>query len=496
VGGFYPIPPQSRRTIDAEAGFAFDRNPLSPHFGRLYLVYTDVPSSGSAATQIMVRFSDNNGSDWSAAIRIDDDNSGRSKFLPRIFSNPRSGNVAVCWHDARNSSTNTAMEEFCSLTTPNTAAPIFLSNAQIGAALSTSTANAIQFGDYSGLVYHQGRAHPVWADSSNSTGDNPDGTSAFDIYTARVTGGAAGQENPLIATHDYNGDGLSDIAWRDNTGNLAVWLMSSTQVLSFGGFGAVPTIWSIVGQRDFDGDGNTDLLWRDSSGNTAIWFMNGTQVASSASLGNIPVNWSVIATGDFNGDGKGDILWQDSTGNLSVWLMNGATVLSSGGIGNVPPGTFVLLGTGDFNGDGKADLLWNQVGRAPGGDVSIWFMNGTQVSSAAAVGNIPAVWSVVGTGDFNGDGMADIVWRDDSGNTSIWLMSGATVLGAVGLGNVPTTWSIVQTGDYNGDGKSDLLWRDNLGNTAMWFMNGTAVAGSAGVGNIPTNWTVQSVNAE
>jgi hypothetical protein len=74
---------------------------------------------------------------------------------------------------------------------------------------------------------------------------------------------------------------------------------------------------------------------------------------------------------------------------------------------------------------------------------------------------------VVSTGDFNGDGKADIVWRDTVGDTSIWLMNGAAVLSAGGLGNVPTTWSIVQTGDYNGDGMSDLLWRDTSGNTAM-----------------------------
>ena len=61
---------------------------------------------------------------------------------------------------------------------------------------------------------------------------------------------------------------------------------------------------------------------------------------------------------------------------------------------------------------------------------------------------------------------------------------------------MPTTWSIVQSGDYNGDGMSDLLWRDTSGNTAMWFMNGTTIASTAGLGNIPTNWVVQSVNAE
>jgi hypothetical protein len=44
-----------------------------------------------------------------------------------------------------------------------------------------------------------------------------------------------------------------------------------------------------------------------------------------------------------------------------------------------------------------------------------------------------------------------------------------------GLGNVPTTWSVVQTGDYNGDGRSDLLWRDSSGNTAIHERNECSV---------------------
>jgi FG-GAP-like repeat len=176
-----------------------------------------------------------------------------------------------------------------------------------------------------------------------------------------------------------------------------------------------------------------------------------------------------------------------------IWrLMNGATISSSGGIGNVSIGTWSIVGAGDYDGDGKADLLW----RDTSGNTAIWFMKGTQVSSSTSLGNIPTNWSVVGTGDFNGDGMADIVWRDTVGDTSIWLMNGAVVLSAGSIGNIPTNWSIVQTGDYNGDGHSDLLWRDDLGNTALWFMNGTAVSSAGGLGNIPTTWTVQSVNAE
>jgi serralysin len=63
------------------------------------------------------------------------------------------------------------------------------------------------------------------------------------------------------------------------------------------------------------------------------------------------------------------------------------------------------------------------------------------------------------------------------------------VISSAALGNVPTTRAVVATGDFNGDGMADILWRDNLGNTSMWFMNGTSIASTAGVGNIPTTWT-------
>jgi hypothetical protein len=291
-------------------------------------------------------------------------------------------------------------------------------------------------------------------------------------------------------THDFNGDGYSDILWHDTSGNIAMWLMSGFQTLSAAYLGNAPA-WSIMGQRDFDGDGKSDILWHDASGNVAMWLMNGTQTLSTAFLGNVPSSWSIAGTGDFNGDGKGDILWLNTDGDVAIWLMNGTQTLSAIIIGNMPT-SWSVVGTGDFNGDGMSDILWRNMN----GDVAISLTDGTQTLSAMDLGNVPTSWSVSGTGDFNGDSKSDIVWSDSSNNVAIWLMNGAAVSSAAGLGNVATTWAMVQTGDYNGDGMSDLLWRDTSGNTAMWFMNGTAVASTAGVGNIPTNWTVQSVNAE
>jgi len=66
-----------------------------------------------------------------------------------------------------------------------------------------------------------------------------------------------------------------------------------------------------------------------------------------------------------------------------------------------------------------------------------------------------------------------------------WFMNGAQASGA-GVGSAPTSWSIVETGDFNGDGKSDILWQDTSGNVAIWFMNGAQASG-AGVGNVPTS---------
>jgi hypothetical protein len=77
---------------------AFDRNPESRHFGRLYLVDTGAPASKYPNTTIKLRFSDPPYQTWSTPIPVSD-NTPNSKFLPRIASAPLSGNVAVCWHD-------------------------------------------------------------------------------------------------------------------------------------------------------------------------------------------------------------------------------------------------------------------------------------------------------------------------------------------------------------------------------------------------------------
>ena len=194
VGGFDFIPAQNARSVDPEAGFAYDSNAASPHFGRLYLVFTEETAAENNNLDIMLQFSDDDGANWSAPIRVNDDATTRSQFLPKIAVNPLSGNIGICWHDARNSATNTAVEIFCSIATRLTATPTFMASARVSDGASTSNGAGVEFGDYSGIAYFQGRIHPIWADISNSTADNPGGTATFDAYTDRVLGGTAASE--------------------------------------------------------------------------------------------------------------------------------------------------------------------------------------------------------------------------------------------------------------------------------------------------------------
>jgi hypothetical protein len=320
-------------------------------------------------------------------------------------------------------------------------------------------------------------------------------------YAGTPTNYGVGLKSHLAAlkrmhdTHDLNGDGYSDIAWRDSSGNVLFWLMNGAQILS-AQYGFVPTTWSIIGQRDFNGDGTSDLLWEDTNGNLAVWLssVSGESVSFSyAGVGEV-TGWLLVGTGDFNGDGFGDILWRDNSGNLALGLGSGGASFSYAGVGNVPS-VWTVVGTADFNGDGRTDIAW----RDASGNLALWLSAGGNPPSFSDVniGNVSTNWSLVGTGDFNGDGLSDLAWLDTSGDVAIWLNAGGAspTFSYAGLGTVPTSWSLALTGDFNGDGKSDFLWRDTSGNLAIWFMNGGQIS-YASLGGMPASWTIQSANAE
>jgi hypothetical protein len=197
VGGFDFIPAQPDRSVDAEPGLAWDRTG-GPHNERVYLVYTLEHPNESNNMDIYVRFSDDEGATWSGPVRVNDDHTKNSQFLPKISLDPTSGNLSVVWYDSRNDLGTGGPGDTDGV--PNDDAQFwgafskdggqtFTANIQISAGTSNShdSGNHIDYGDYTGLSFFGGIAHPAWADNSNSTGNNPDGTlHGLDIYTAAV----------------------------------------------------------------------------------------------------------------------------------------------------------------------------------------------------------------------------------------------------------------------------------------------------------------------
>lgn len=188
IGGFTPIPAQPNWGIDPEAGLAWDRG-TGRYRGRVYLVYTDTLTAGSADTDTFVLHSDDLGVTWSRPVRVNDDAGTNSQFLPHISLDQSSGTVAVTWYDARDSAHNDAVRYYGAFSTDGGAT--FAPNFPISAGASNQAAShpllrKADYGDYTGNAFVNGLLIAAWADNSNSTGDNPDGATNFDVYTTVV----------------------------------------------------------------------------------------------------------------------------------------------------------------------------------------------------------------------------------------------------------------------------------------------------------------------
>jgi hypothetical protein len=168
------------------------------------------------------------------------------------------------------------------------------------------------------------------------------------------------------AHNDFNGDGRSDILWRDSSGTIFNFLGTANGGFVNNGCNSSVTVCTttqLVGIGDFNGDGLSDILWRSNSG--AIFDFLGTANGGYVNNGDnsfvaVAGTTQIAGIGDFNGDGRSDILWRDSGGTIFDFLgtANGGYV-NNGDNSSVTVGTsYQVASIGDFNGDAVDDILW------------------------------------------------------------------------------------------------------------------------------------------
>ena len=292
---------------------------------------------------------------------------------------------------------------------------------------------------------------------------------------------------------DFNKDGCSDILWRNaGTGDTYLHPMQGSTIL--GSEGLVRTVadpnWRIAGLGDFDGDGRTDVLWRNSAtGDNYVHFMNGKTIVSEGLLRAVTDQaFQVAGVGDFDGDGKADILWRNSvTGVNYLWPMDGLAIKGTEGFLRTVTGQdWQVAGVDDFDGNNTADILWRNLAT---GDTYFWPMNGTTILDTEGYGRAVTdpSWRIVGIGDFNGDGRADVLWRNfANGQNYAHFMNGRVIAAEGFVRSMDTNWKVQATGDYDCDGKADILWRHSAsGDNQIQFMDGISTKGDGSTRTVP-----------
>ncbi|SCG51130.1 glycoside hydrolase domain-containing protein [Micromonospora inositola] len=237
---------------------------------------------------------------------------------------------------------------------------------------------------------------------------------------------------PLPAIGDFNGNGWSDVMYRDAmTGELYLQPGNGTtlapRIPLGGGWRAMD---AIIRAGNFDRAGGEDVITREAA-TGYLWLYPGTGAGTLASRVRIGTGWTglreITPIGDYNRDGYPDLIAGTSTGALYLYPGRGNSfgsrvLLSSSGWTSMDE----LAGGPDLDGDGYVDLIARQTKT---GDLYRY-----PVTTAGKLGSAVKVGSgwtgrrnLTQVGDFDRDGRADLVAIESATGTLYryrWLGSG------------------------------------------------------------------------
>jgi hypothetical protein len=261
-------------------------------------------------------------------------------------------------------------------------------------------------------------------------------------------------------------------------------------------------LYEVAGIADFDGDGDSDILASSrylSTQSTQRLLLQDGQLQRRVVSPNLPVGAHLSGLADFDGDGVAEHLWRAANGALTYLHFDGDGIESQETVSyhnapeNIASYTWQVQATGDFDGDGYADLVW----RHPTAGVAIWYLVGSVHAREGYPGWVSADWNIQAVGDFDGDGRSDLLWRHDQGWLSIWFEGWAQHSYWPSWMNQGTLtkweWKVGGVADFDADGKSDILWRHDSGVASIWLMDGGFWQGEPPLFNLPATSRVEGV---
>lgn len=260
-----------------------------------------------------------------------------------------------------------------------------------------------------------------------------------------------GSPGETFGVGDFDGDGKSDIMCHDAmvAGGLGrTWVARSTGT----GFASATggSVWDpwlagfcgaphqVFGTADFNGDRRTDLYCRDSlagggTGELRVALSTGTGFVAAPSpwaTGFCNAAGQTFGTADFNSDGKNDVWCRaPAAGDIYTLYSTGSELVSDTGSPTIPAvtgwcRTGSQFGVADMDRDRRGgDDLYCHGPNAGTHQFRVMASRGR--GFASRLGNTPWIhgWCTqpterFGTGDFNGDGRADLFCR---GSHDIWV---------------------------------------------------------------------------
>jgi hypothetical protein len=238
-----------------------------------------------------------------------------------------------------------------------------------------------------------------------------------------------------MATADFNGDGKLDLAVVGDyvsSGGVTILLGNGDGTFAAAGPNLDPTAdFALIATGDFNGDGITDFVtpnYFEFGGSPTIFLGKGdgtfTFKKASFTLDYFPTS---VVVGDFNGDGVLDLAFSDLNG-VEIALGNGDGTFNETPASPIAvPSELYSLQAGDFNHDGKPDLAgldnYNDqiVLLLGGGDGTFAVTATTPVVSTSFVGPFQ-----IAAADFNGDGVPDLAMLTKGVNTASILLTEPT----------------------------------------------------------------------